>query len=1216
VPRPSKGRRHWALALLGHVAVFLLTIVIAIAAVVGVTYVRISHGPISLKFLGASIQKGINSELIGFEAQLDDALLALSPHGSLELRLTNLRLVEPDGDMVATVPTAAVELSQSALWGMKLVPSRIDLIEPRLFLYYGSDTGLALSFVRPGQDPPRSPLGQQGIPTDPASRVDPPHRVKLADLITQATQRARKRVDSSAFLNQIGVRNAVVTLDNLGVRSEWRIIEGAIDFDHRKRRSIASGHAMIADERGPWTLTVRSEDSEKDQNLKLHATLKDLAPRSLGLAIPQLSLLETLDAPVNAEATIDFAANGDVSVGTLQIGLGRGQFRLPSVGDVTFGLDQGQLAVSYDGAAGRVDLHPSTLVWGNSRVSIAGAATSAPTADGRPAWTFDIGTVGGQLSGDDFNVPAVAVDKGILRGHFVSQTGEVRVDQLAFQAGGAELQGTGQFLTGVDPAARGARFDAKLGPMAVDTVKALWPRALAKGARIWVGERVKRGTLKGGTLRFVSGTFAREAGVPASAVEQRRLTFAAEATDLMAMPLKWLSPVEAPRALIRLEDNSIEVTIPDAAIVLAPNRRVPIKMGRFSSTNLEIPISTAEITYRTLAPLVPILEVLDQSPLRLLKSNGVTTEGIDGKVDGQMKLSLPLINDLDAKDVKIEAKVKVIDGKAKQLAGAYDVQSAAIAVDITDASVTAAGDMLVNGVPVKLGWQRILEDNGEKQPPLRLSATLDNADRNQLGIDINHILQGEVPVEILIEKGPTEEPSVRLRADLTNADIGLESIAWHKPPGRAATLQADIVKGKTYKTELQNLRVAGDDIAIEEGTASISADNKLREIHLPGFTLNVISRLDVHAILKADGADKGIWQVKVKGSNFDGRDLFRSLFSVGAVTERQVKTGKPGAGIDIDAEVDNVIGHGEVSLRGLKMRMSRRADKMTFLDARATLDGGGPLALSMNPQGGERRLLADTTDAGQAFKLIGFYPNMQAGRARIEINLDGSGAAEKTGTLWVEEFTVLGDPIVSEVLGSATVGDDGKPIRTGRKKAAERETFSFNTMKVPFSVGYGQFVLKDAYLRGPLIGVNLVGKADFKLKSLDLGGTYIPAQGLNNAFGGVPLVGDIVSGPRNEGAFGITFAVQGPMARPQVLVNPLSLVAPGIFRELFQMTNPNPKVIARDEKGPTAPVEQRVRAASPPAAEPDRPKGPRRAKTADEPRAVDGWTSQTVPQKR
>ena len=82
---------------------------------------------------------------------------------------------------------------------------------------------------------------------------------------------------------------------------------------------------------------------------------------------------------------------------------------------------------------------------------------------------------------------------------------------------------------------------------------------------------------------------------------------------------------------------------------------------------------------------------------------------------------------------------------------------------------------------------------------------------------------------------PQSEPKVQLQADLTNADLCCgEHVAWKKPAGRTAILQCDIAKGKTYKTELQNFKVAGDDIAIE-GWAAIGADNQLREFSFPGF---------------------------------------------------------------------------------------------------------------------------------------------------------------------------------------------------------------------------------------------------------------------------------------------------------------------------------------------------------------------------------------------
>ena len=63
----------------------------------------------------------------------------------------------------------------------------------------------------------------------------------------------------------------------------------------------------------------------------------------------------------------------------------------------------------------------------------------------------------------------------------------------------------------------------------------------------------------------------------------------------------------------------------------------------------------------------------------------------------------------------------------------------------------------------------------------------------------------------------------------------------------------------------------------------------------------------------------------------------------------------------------------------------------------------------------------------------------------------------------------------------------------------------------------------------------------------------------------IPLLGPLLTGPRGEGMFGITFAIQGSMAEPQVIVNPLRSITPGIFREIFQITPEDPRVMPRDQ---------------------------------------------------
>ena len=1192
--------------------------------VAGLGYVRLRHGPISLKFLVAPIERGINAELQGNEVRIDDAVVALSEAGGLEFRLRNVRVHEADGDVVASAPSAAVELSASALWSMRIVPARIELIEPRLFLFYSESGGLTLSFSKAA--PPAEDSEDEDAAPQPAKALEPTpvvrpvetpihptapevagplKRIDLARVVTDMSSRARQRLDATSYLREFGLRNATLLLDYDGRTTEWRVPSLVVGLSHARTRSVISGRASVVAAGGkPWQFTFDTDESERSRTLAIKMSVNDLVPRSISGTLPQLSLLQSIDLPVDGNATLELTSDGDVRSATLSVDLGHGSLRLPALPEAPLEVDGGTIKLAYDGTAERLTLAPSTLSWRGSRVTISGTAAAEQSSAEHPAWAFNLSSSEGTFASKEFNVPPVSLEGWRASGRVLPHRGEVELAEFRLRAGGADVSLNGNLVTGVEPAS--TRLEGGFGPMSLNTLKALWPKAIAPGAREWVGERMDAAQILGGRFRFLSGDHVspeKDVGP-----QEHQLSFSMDAVDLQMRVLDDLPPIAAPRATTRIENDGLEVNIPEATILLGSGKGVPLQAGRFTAVDIMSDVPTGEIVFASQPTLGAVIALIERSPLSILEETGLPREGIEGKVDAKFKIGLPLLADLPASSVKVEGKARITDGRVKQFLGAYQVQSASFDIDITEKAAGANGQMLVNGVLAKLAWQRIFDAPLEMQPPLRLKATLDNTDRTQLGLDINDMVQGEVPIELTVGMAPGEgqEPSVHLHADLTNADLIIGNVAWRKPPGRAASLQCDIARGKTYKTELQNFKVAGDDIAIE-GWAAIDAENRLREFYFPDFSLNVITRMEVQGTLGRND----VWKVTARGPTFDGRDFFRSLFSLGQLAEQPAaaKPKNPREGIDLEAEIGTVIGHREVSLRSLKMKLSKRGEKLTALDVRSTLDGGKPLAVVLRNEGGQgRKLFADSTDAGQAFKLIDFYPNIQGGRVRLEVNLEGKGAAEKTGILWVENFRILGDPVVSEVFGGADESRpaiDGASTRNGKRVV--REVFDFNLMRVPFSVGYGQFVMSDSQLRGPLLGASLRGKVDFTMRRVNLGGTYVPLQGLNSALCEIPLFGQIITGPKCEGISGMTFAIQGSMDRPEVIVNPLSMLAPGIFRDIFQMTPFNPKVQRRDSGGGLInDSEDSVRASST-AVEPTEAPG-----TVVGVDTIDGWSSQTT----
>jgi hypothetical protein len=578
---------------------------------------------------------------------------------------------------------------------------------------------------------------------------------------------------------------------------------------------------------------------------------------------------------------------------------------------------------------------------------------------------------------------------------------------------------------------------------------------------------------------------------------------------------------------------------------------------------------TGRISLRGQGPLSVALQMLDGDPLRLLQRGGLAPEGIEGKVDSQLTIALPLGQALEPRDVRVEGRTRVTEARLGRALGPYEVHGASFTVDLTPTSAESRGEMLINGVVAKTSWQHVFAAPADKQPPLKITATLDNSYRNQLGLELNDLVQGDVGVEVSISRDARGDRRVHLRADLLNAEVLLDSVAWRKPKGRPGVFEADIVKdGPNYPTELLNVRLVGDDVAIE-GWMGIGADNHLREFRFPNFSLNVVTSLEARGKVRSDG----IWEVIAKGQAYDGRELFRSFFDVGQLEQ----SAKVRSGLDLRCEVETVVGFSGTTLRNVKMTLQRRSNKLTALDVRGVLEGGKPFAAVLRPEPGQpRRLRAESLDAGQLFKLVGFYPNAIGGIMTLDVNLDGHGAVERAGVLWARDFLVLGDPIVSEVLQSADSTQPGT-------RHVTREQFEFEIMRVPFSVGHGQFVMHDAAIRGQLVSAHLRGKVDFRQQTLNVGGTYVPMSGLMRVPAEIPFIGPVLAGPRGEGLFGITFAIQGSMARPDVVVNPLSLITPGIFREIFQMVPEDPRVIARERP---APRRDGARASSAPATGP------------------------------
>jgi hypothetical protein len=1144
--------------------IFAGILVVGLVAIV-LGYGRLGRGPVSLPSLVPTIEAAINGELSDLHVKIDDAILQRASDGpGVLFRLRNIRLVDKDGAILAQAPLAAIGMSGSALLSGRLAPGSVDFIGPRLLLFYDSDQGLSLKFSRPaggenetlirGSLPAGEPSAEPPSPLAPetiiAKRQDVPaaggRTLDVTSTVAEIFERARS--GNSSYLTRFGVKNALVVLNQNGAQTSWQVPDFSIDLEHHNQRSILIGQANVASSKGDWQLEFRTEQRTKRQSIAITALIQNLVPSGLAGNFPSLGALKVLDMAVLGETTVELSDSGKFLSGDAKLKLAPGQITPPWDPDSPLHIDQGNLHVRYLKERDVVEIAPSTLTWGKSKATISGEFRPVRDANGSlTSWDFALRADEAALAVEEFGLAPMKVDEWLVAGSIAPQEGRVTLSRLAIRSGTASIELSGSFVDA--PGSPVVQLVGEVSPMPLDTFKQFWPKFLAGKARAWALERVKGGQVLGGkfNISLAAGQLAQlEAGgeLPADAVNVELNLAGMSVAYIENMP-----PVLTGDAKLTVSGINFAVDIPQGKIVLPSGQEIALTEGRFSIPDLRQDPQQGEIAFKADGATPTVLELLDHEPLGYIQSVGLKSDFLGGTATGGFTLTMPLRADLEFNQIKLKGAARLDQAIAANLVGDVDVEGGTLEVNVTEEAAEAKGEISIKGVPAELTWQRIFYAPNERQPPIRVTAQLDEASREKLGIKVNHLVHGPTPVTMTIARLGPDAPPMNMQADLTNARLIFGGMGWTKPVGRAATIQFDVVPKDDGSTDLANLKIMGDEIAIRGGIA-LDPQQHLKEFYFSDFSVSRNTHVEITATVREDQ----VLDIRAEGASFDGKQFFQSLFSAGQLAEDGSADPADPFGIDLSAKIGTVTGFYDTTAKDVQVSLKKRNGRVVALDATGVLNGKTPAAVKLEESNGARLIKAESRDAGGAFRLVGFYPSVEGGEASLEVNLDAGGPGTKSGTLWVRDFTVLGDSVVSDVLADP----NSAAVLGERKQQTTRSRIAFKQLRAPFSVGGGKFRLKDAYMNGDQIGATMRGTVDFKSQTVELGGTYVPLYGLNSALGAIPILGKVLVGRQGEGVVGITFAIKGNLDDPSVLVNPISVMTPGIFRQIFDFTGSVP----------------------------------------------------------
>jgi hypothetical protein len=709
---------------------------LALTAIVGLglLYLRLLYGPMVLNFLAQPIERAIAEELDGPQVRIESVALGLNDRGLFQFELKNVRVSDAGGEILVAAPSVAVSLSRRAMLKGRIAVESLDLLSARLVLFYADDGTLSLKFspaATEGETPPPRPPVRVVVPASPPAA--PPAdsdgtlgRIDLVKVLSEASARARRGENAGAFLREIGLRSATVIIDNGKHKTTWHVPELDLDLDHRRTRSSVAGRAKIESAAGSWELTFRSYQHVRAKALNLSLSVQGLVPRGLAPAFPHLAALEGFDVPLSGEAKIELSGDGEILGGKIVIEAAAGNLALPTPTATAMRIGGGRVEFTYNGAARSFEIGPSSLSWGDGHVQFAGTITHALEGADGPRWTFELASTKGAIGADAQS--ALPIDQLTATGHFALEQGRIVLDRLLVRAGGTELSARGEMADA--GGVMQTRLEGKIGAMPVSLLKTLWPAWLAPETRNWVSARLTRGTVQGGTFKVVRGTEPANRGwTPVS--DGDRATFTLEGADLEFALLDRLPPLEVTRALLRVEGSTIELSAPEASIAVADGRKFALK-GTFSvDLSRPLPQRKGTLALKGQGPLSLVIELLDREAPHVLQNSGLVLAGTDGKVDGSVSISLPLVPQMRFSDAAVEGRVRVSDARIRQAFGTRDVQGINVAVDISGSALDAKGKFLVGNVPATVSWQYVMGPP-RQAAPLRIAAVLYENERNEL----------------------------------------------------------------------------------------------------------------------------------------------------------------------------------------------------------------------------------------------------------------------------------------------------------------------------------------------------------------------------------------------------------------------------------------------------------------------------------------------------
>lgn len=838
----------------------------------------------------------------------------------------------------------------------------------------------------------------------------------------------------------------------------------------------------------------------------LGATVTDMPATDIAQQAPALAWLALLDSPISGSVRTQLDAEGSVTRldGTLDFGAGAIQ---PTPDTPPLAFETAKTYFSFDPTLQRMEFSDISVMSPTVQLNATGHADLSEVSDGWP------GAFVGQFTVSDMSFARQDMFADAIALTDVSLDTRLRLDPFSFEVGqlvssldGETLRATGQVTAGAE--GWDMAVNAAIPRITPERVVDHWPLTVAPGTRRWLS-----GNILAGEMKDVSTALRVRTG------QKPDISLSFEFEDSDVQFLGTMPPVAEASGRAGIAQDAFTIVVDQGHLTSPNGQRLDGAGTVFHVGDIREKPARADVRIAADGPIEGVLQVLDQPPLSLMRRVGRETNLADGNAAVRAHLRLPLKKGIVGDDVAYDVTAQLSRVSSQSLVPGRVLEARELELRATRDAVEISGPASLSDVPISARWRQPL---GQGAGRVSGEVALTPQTLAAFGIELPRgMLGGSATGRYEIDLNADRPPELTLTSDLAGLSLSVPALGWAK--GRQALGDFKLVASLGDAPEVKSLELSSAGLSLDgrvdlaEGQVTNMSFNQLR----------VGRWLDAGVRLTPRGGSRAP-AIVLDGGTFDLRRFEPS------------GSGGGGQGTPISVALDRLIVTDKIVLTGVRGQLEPVGGGLSG-QLTARVNGKTPVAATLAPRQGGTAIRVRSDDAGGAVRDAGFTPNARGGSLDLTL-VPVAGAANGTydGQFVVEDVSLRKAPAVADLLDAISV--------VGLLDQLDGPGIRFDTVDGQFRLTPRRVTVQRAAAVGASMGISAEGIFDLASKQMDVQGVVSPVYFVNS-------IGSIFS-RRGEGLFGFNYRMSGPMDTPKVGVNPLSILTPGMFREIFRRPPP------------------------------------------------------------